>query len=295
MKLLSVFVQSLTLYASLHATGSVDGKRLNFDFAKSDHGFIPGFADYPADHDPDIYNMTSDWLARPDNLGGEPALFISGMNRSDDLWMYWKKRISGLSPNTDYVLTVEVEFASKYPTGSVGIGGSPADSVFFKTGASRIEPIEGPDNEGWMRLNLDKGNQSAGGSDVLLRGTIAKPEDGNADYVLLTKSHHGDPQTAASADDGTLWLLFGTDSGYEGETSLYYTRLTVWINRLDKPYLWLEPGSEPGIYRLIWNNAGTLRSNTDLGSVWPEVPVTKRPHLHHALTEPRRFWRLTLP
>jgi K+-transporting ATPase ATPase C chain len=46
--------------------------------------------------------------------------------------------------------------------GSVGIGGSPAESVFVKMGASPTEPLVSADSEGMLSLNLDKGTGSSG-------------------------------------------------------------------------------------------------------------------------------------
>lgn len=275
---------------------AADATHLVFDFAQSDHGFAAGFADCPQGADvPSFYQLTSSWAAGPANLGGTPALFISGMNHSDDLFMFWKKRITGLPPNTSVTLTMELQLASKYPEGLYGVGGAPGEGVWVKAGAVPFDPQAVVDNQdGWLRMNLDKGSQSYGGANMVVIGNVAKPDDGNENYVLLQRHHHGQPLTVTTASDGSLWLIFGTDSGFESETALYYSRLDVWINRSDQPYLWLESGSAPGTLRLIWNQ-GTLRSSTTLGSNWPAVPLTSRPHLHDAHAEPVRFWRVSQP
>ncbi|OYV05049.1 MAG: PEP-CTERM sorting domain-containing protein [Verrucomicrobiales bacterium VVV1] len=281
-------VQCITLRAA-------DATRLEFDFAQSHYGFVAGFADYPQDGAPSLYQLTNSWRARPANLGGASALFISGINRSDDLFMFWKKRITGLPPNATVMLTMELQLASKYAEGLVGVGGAPGEGVTVKAGAVPFEPqaIVAP-REGWLRMNLDKGNQSVGGTNMSVLGNVAKPDDGTENYVLLMRHQHGQPRTVTTASDGSLWLIFGTDSGFESLTALYYSRLTVWINRADKPYLWLEPDSVSGSLRLIWNQ-GTLLSSTTLGSSWPAVPITQRPHLHEVRSEPRRFWRVSQP
>jgi cyclophilin family peptidyl-prolyl cis-trans isomerase len=85
---------------------------VSYDFASSDHGFIAGFADLPADFDEDLYQLQSGHLPLPANLGGGQALFISGANRSDDLWMYWKKKVTGLVPGRLYEVAMDLEFAS---------------------------------------------------------------------------------------------------------------------------------------------------------------------------------------
>jgi hypothetical protein len=108
-----------SIAAGLFVLGSLEAKagRWEFDFSSSDHGFVAGFADYPSrDFDPALYGMVSDHRALPANLGGAPALFIGGSNRSDDLFMFWKKRITGLPPNTSVRLTMEIEFVAATAT-----------------------------------------------------------------------------------------------------------------------------------------------------------------------------------
>jgi Golgi nucleoside diphosphatase len=109
----------------------------------------------------------------------------------------------------------------------LGIGGSPADSVYVKLGASAAEPRVARDSEGMLALNLDKGNQSQGGRDATVAGTVALPARGTAAYGYVQRNNHRLFQTATTDGDGSLWLFFGTDSGFEGLTELWYTKLTV--------------------------------------------------------------------
>ena len=268
--------------------------RWEFDFAASDHGFVAGFADYPSqDFEPALYDLVAGRRARPANLGGAPALFIGGSNRSDDLFMFWKKRITGLPPNTAVRLTMEIEFASKYAVGLIGIGGAPGEGVAVKAGAVPFEPQAVIDtrSDNWWRMNLDKGNQSVGGADMTVVGHVGKPDDGTENYMPLVRGQHGAALTAMTAADGSLWLIFGSDSGFEGRSELYYSRVTVWIDTAQKPALWLEPEANASSRRLIWNIDGQLQTVTDLGSTWGPVDVTKRPHVHSA-NETKRFWRV---
>ena len=45
--------------------------------------------------------------------------------------------------------------------------------------------------------------------------------------LVSRRSSAATPFTAGSSSDGTLWFIFGTDSGFEATTSLYYTHVTV--------------------------------------------------------------------
>jgi hypothetical protein len=281
---------AFTAFNSLEAqTG-----RWEFDFAVSDHGFVAGFADYPSQgFDPALYDFVADHRARPANLGGAPAVFIGGSNRSDDLFMFWKKRITGLPPNTAVRLTMQVEFASKYAVGLIGIGGAPGEGVTVKAGAVPFEPrpVIDPQSENWWRMNLDKGNQSVGGADMTVVGHVGKPEDGTDNYVTLVRGQHGAAMTATTAADGSLWLVFGTDSGFEGRSELYYSRLTVWVDTAQQPLLWLEPGTSTSSYTLVWNMTGQLETADNLGGGWLPVSAPNRPHMYNG-SEPRRFWRI---
>jgi hypothetical protein len=56
---------------------------------------------------------------------------------------------------------------------------------------------------------------------------VAKPADGTDNYALLHRDNRAAKQKARAAADGSLWLVCGTDSGFEGTTALYYTKLSV--------------------------------------------------------------------
>jgi len=198
-----------------------------FDFTASDEGFVAGFADLPADHDPEQFALQSGWTNLPPELGGKSALYISGVNRSDDLWMFWKRKAVGLIPGMVYEATFDLELASSAAAGMAGIGGPPGESVFLKAGMSSVEPLVATDGEGWLRLNVDKGNQSQPGNAAVLLGHAAKPDDGTTDYAIILRDNRSSRIRATADADGSMWLFFGSDSGFEGSTSLYYTRFTA--------------------------------------------------------------------
>ncbi len=131
-------------------------------------------------------------------------------------------------PNTSYNLVFEVELASNTPYGSVGAGGSPGESVYIKAGASQIEPKKMIEDNRYV-LNVDKGNQSMPGVNAIVLGDIAIPSS-TSEYTLISRSNaspSSQPYIAQSNNDGELWLLVGTDSGFEGITTVYYTKVNV--------------------------------------------------------------------
>jgi cyclophilin family peptidyl-prolyl cis-trans isomerase len=200
---------------------------MDFDFSKSAQGFTGGFADLPTNFDAALYELVADHRALPSGLGGEKALYLSGANRSADLWMFWKKQLTGLKPNTAYEVVLDLEMASNVPAGLAGIGGAPGESVFVKAGASAVEPVAAADAQGWLRWNVDKGNQSAGGAAATVLGNIAKEGDSTNNYARISRTNRSAKLVASTAADGSLWIFFGTDSGFEGATSVYFTRATA--------------------------------------------------------------------
>lgn len=104
------------------------------------------------------------------------SLILESMNRSDDAFMFIKKKITGLEPNKEYSLLFEIELASRYGTNSVGIGGSPGGSVYLKAGATSVEPVKEL-KAGFYSLNVDKGAQNNDGTAAILLGNIGAGDD----------------------------------------------------------------------------------------------------------------------
>ncbi len=197
------------------------------DFSTGQHGWTAGFSDYPA-ADEAIYHLQSDYRTLPAPLDtSQRALFISGVNRSDDLFMYWKGQIVGLPPGTRYRASFEVEFATNAQSGCFGVGGSPGESVWIKAGATDIEP-ESVLVDGFYLMNIDKGNQSTSGENAVVLGDVAssQPCGPEAEAQWELKQLFGTETVEVTSDsDGRVWLLVGSDSGFESLTSLYYTRV----------------------------------------------------------------------
>ena len=100
----------------------------DFTFENDAEGWTASFADLPVDYEPSIYELDSSHGALPDGLEGA-GIYIQGHNRSDDLFMYLKRQIRGLEPSAIYAVSASIDLATNVPLGSVGIGGSPGESV----------------------------------------------------------------------------------------------------------------------------------------------------------------------
>ncbi len=199
-----------------------------FDFGQGDQGWQAGFADFSGD--PSGYQLDAGVRTLPAEIGPGTGYMIQGFNHSDDLFMFLKCKLTtadGVGVNQPYRVRFRLGFGSNAPSGAGGIGGAPGESVFLKAGAGAVEPqVVQTDNR---PLNADKGNQGVGGRYASILGDIANgepPASGDQPYVSLTRN--GTMTFAARSDaDGNLWLLAGTDSGFEGFTRLYYQRITV--------------------------------------------------------------------
>lgn len=195
-----------------------------YDFNEGTDGWQVDFADYPAGENDSInYGLTFAHTSLPGNLSARKGIMISGVSYNEDLFMFVKKKVTGLPPETVFSVTFQVEMASNIPAGSVT--GTPESSVVLKAGASELEPKK-ISNDGLYRLNVSNGSQMDAGENFVSLGHIASSSN-STDYQLITRSSENNyaPFYARSNSDGELWLIVGTDSGFEGRTTVYYTRL----------------------------------------------------------------------
>ena len=195
-----------------------------FDFRSDTAGWVAGLADYPAGREDDV-GFVADHRALPDPLGPAPAFYHRGDNISDDLFMYFARRVGGLEPATVYHVSFRLEFASSYGQDcTVGAG----SSVFLKAGASTIEPVAAADSLGMVRLNIDKGQQQNGGANAVLLGDVRNGLPGCIGVPYGRASRAGGETIAVrSSNAGDLWLLFGSESAFESVHELFFMRLRV--------------------------------------------------------------------
>ncbi len=226
----------LFLTASFFQVEAQSQKTFKFNFGTDTQGWVGDFAEYFVGAEAS-FNLSWGWANLPTPLpNNEKGIFLSGFNMSDDLTMFIKRQIRGLSPNTNYDLTFKITIETNIPPGIIGIGGSPGEGVFFKVGASRREPIKVPMQTvtgAIYRLNIDIGFQSQGGRNAIVIGNLANPAvnplDPTFEPKILTNTK---PFRARTDAQGRLWLFVGTDSGFEGSTLYYITKVCVKAKRV---------------------------------------------------------------
>jgi hypothetical protein len=216
---------------------ATDGKLvLHSDFSRGSKSWLAGFSDYGLTTG-DL-RLLAELRGVPDELSSaREGLYLQSMNRSDDLFMFLKKNVStadGLRPNQAYQVSFDIRFASNAPTGCSGAGGSPGESVYLKAGAVVNEPVALLGSAGDVGLNADKGQQSQSGRDATVLGNIAngQPCQGDAFPYVRVRNKYTQSHEVRTDDRGSLWLLVGTDSGFEGLTGLYYESITVKLSPL---------------------------------------------------------------
>ena len=198
------------------------------DFRDGARGWDTGFADYPATATD--MELEAAIAPRPPELGAGTAMRVHSNNHSDDVFIFLKKKLTaadGIVPNQRYEISYRLGMASNVGAMCAGIG-SPSESVYLKAGGWPEEPISLLIH-GYWRMNVDIGAQSQGGAAASVAGNMANGSDDcgmDAPFRPFERLHR---HTAiiTSSPTGELWLLAGTDSGFEGIQTIYYTAITA--------------------------------------------------------------------
>jgi hypothetical protein len=193
----------------------------SYDFNLSSWGWEAGFTDYPVDPAPQadsIYYWDANHSALPALNGNHMALKLSCNNESGDIFMFIKKKIGGLLPNTTYSLVYAVDVVSD---------ASLDDGMILKAGASFIEPQKVIHNN-WYELNLDKGENHESGADLFLLGTLDAPFD-QAGYLYTSFNNAMSPHrfTVETNALGEMWLIVGTDSNATGINTIFFSHIQI--------------------------------------------------------------------
>jgi hypothetical protein len=209
----------------------LDDLIFNFVNTKTTRGWVGAIADYDL-KDEDNLERHAESATLPSSLGATGnGLFLSSRNVSDDVFNFVKRKVDKLKPNTEYIARFSVTFASDAPTGSIDLGGRPADDVFLKVGGSTAEPVAAAKKGGRVRVNLDKGSDNdKSGRDMTVLSTVGNGPlvagTGGKTFKSVTRTdYHANPiRTDAQ---GNLWLVVGTDSDFNGVTGIYIQSINV--------------------------------------------------------------------
>jgi len=207
---------------------------LQWSFVSTAQGWTGNFTDYTVGMETGI-GFQSGWAPIPPPLTTAGGFKLSGNNSSDDLWMFASRGLTsashGIVANALYDVTMTVWVASNAPTGCIGTGGAPGESVWLKGNVVATQPrkvISG----GEALFNLDKGNQAEIGPQALSFGDLANgdPCEDPPRYKLLVRTAtRPTPVRATSA--GNLWIYLGSDSGFESRSTYFIDQVRVTLTR----------------------------------------------------------------
>lgn len=194
------------------------------DFNTGIEGWKGESSDYSAADAPEAVVFEHRALAAP--LTGK-GYYVAGRNKSDDLFLYVKKQYGGLAPSTSYKLTFSVKFATDVPSGCMGVGGSPGESVWMVGAASDFEP-KAVVKDGRTEVNIDRGNQAGGGKAGQVLGTIGNSvQDCGPSRNESKTLKSAEPLVVKTDVDGKLWVLVGIDSGFESASHVSFQSVTL--------------------------------------------------------------------
>jgi hypothetical protein len=193
----------------------------SYDFNLSTWGWEPGFTDYPVGQPSQadsIYNWDANYSASPLLGGNHMALKLSCDNESEDIFMFIKRKVGGLQPNTSYSLVFTVDVVSDANLG---------DGMLLKAGASFVEPQKVIHNNRY-ELNLDKGENFQSGDDLFLLGRLDAPFD-QSGYLYTSFNNAMDPRrfTAKTNNVGEIWLIVGTESSAAGINTIFFSKIQI--------------------------------------------------------------------
>lgn len=217
---------NLTISDNQKSPPNQDGQ-FSFNFKPDFDGWVPGFSEYPVGAEQQ-FQLGAEHVQIPEKISpGDFCVELTGFNQSDDLFMFLKRKLTGLQPNTKYDVAFDLEMVSEYPENSIGIGGSPGSSVYVKVGAVPFEPFSFPDpsNAGYF-MNIDKGNQASDGTEMITIGNIGI-QSTDFEYTIIHRDNSDKPFSVTTDANGDVWVIIGTDSGFEGKTAIYYNEVSV--------------------------------------------------------------------
>jgi hypothetical protein len=195
-----------------------------FEFSQNTQGWSSFFSDYPVGSE-EFYELQFQHTNLPVPLNTNTfALKLSGNNHSDDLMSLIYRKFEGLQPNADYAVTFDVDIASIAQSNSVGAGGSP--DLFLGAGGISQVPANSIDGLNIYRSNFEGFQDGKSNNVFKMLGRIGV-SDNTTEWTMINRNNIDAPIILKTNSNGELWLMMGTDSGFEATTTLYFTKITI--------------------------------------------------------------------
>ncbi len=194
----------------------------DFNFSHGFDGWTAEFTDYPVgetEKADTIYRWNVELVPGPGSLQSQNSLLLSCENVNGDVFMFLKKKVENLRPNTNYALVFDISMATN---------ATPGQALVLKAGGSGLEPKKVIEDN-FYTLNIDKGDNLDPGETLFNFGDIGGGSASPAEFNQVSKSNAYSyaPMVVSTNSRGELWLVVGTDSMYEGTNNVYYSRISV--------------------------------------------------------------------
>lgn len=147
------------------------------------------------------------------------GLSVSGKNIGDNLFLFIKKKITGLDPALTYKVAYQINIGTSYPD-TVGSAGR---LIFIKAGASPNEPVKELKNN-YYNVSIDLGSLSQSGAEMMYLGTAGNGLDSVA-YRSIVRTNANLAVEVKPNAAGEIWLCVGAETSYKGLIQLYYDRI----------------------------------------------------------------------
>lgn len=229
--LLSVFfLQSCIDDTDIGDTGNDPNFIFAYTFGGGQNDWVDGITEYPL-YLEDSLQYTVEMAEVPSSITTEDSLLrVSFVDSVGETFTFLKIQVGELSPSTVFDVELEIELAAS----NLDAAGTTYDDdmeVHVKAGVFENEPtiIDADDSEFGFEtkvLDIDKGNNTDAGDDMVFLGTLQMPEP-RASTALARGNNSGNLLRASTDAGGNMWLLIGLDSETKMHQAYYYSKITV--------------------------------------------------------------------
>ncbi len=203
----------------------IDSKVYIYDFDDGAEGWSGDYSDFPVSEE-DSLGLTFEPSGLPEPLNvDEGSLMITGAGGGENLFLYTKKKITDLEPNTTYQVTFKVTLAATVDTTGTGVANNNVE-MHVKAGVALEEPVTGEDETGYNRFTgIDKGDIGQNGANAV----VLKSFTGDTlwDNWALDTVSNDTPVEITTDENGEAWAFVGTETVAGDVTTVYYDKIEV--------------------------------------------------------------------
>jgi len=228
-----LFVTTLFSGCSIDSGDAPGPQLLAVSYFENDaEGWIAEFADY---HEGLEDSMKFDFdfgsVNVQNDIGDLSAIVQEGYATNSELFMFVKQQVSGLEPNSRYLVVFNIEFNAQLLEEYTGLLDTLYLGSYLKAGVFTDEPntkvIPDPENQdlNLVVTDFDIGNAAhEKGTDMMNLGFIEHTKVDQSPIVLLG-DNQDDPIYANSDAEGKLWLAVGIDSNVPIYQAIKYSTI----------------------------------------------------------------------